>query len=148
MHDENDQVDRDEMMQEMIDDDATFDPDRDIVEYDPAVIGADELYEVRMEAENLGAVALAARIEIERRNAIADEQYEPQFGQHELLDVAMMLMSAKQLRHQSGEMDRFERIRDLASAFLDGFSVDGEDIDIEMVEEQPTLDDVGVDDGE
>jgi len=122
------------------DEDAEFDPERDLVEYEREDLDADDLYDVRMEAEELGAVALAARVEIERRNAVAYEDYRAQFGQHELLDVGMMLMGAKQRRFQQDQMDRVERIQELAEAFLSGFDMDGEQFEVESVDELPTID--------
>jgi hypothetical protein len=119
-----------------------FEPERDIVSYDPSELDEDDLYDVRMEAEELGAVALAARIETERRNALAYDGYRVQFGQHELLDVGMMLMTAKQMRFQRNEMERVERIQTLASSFLDGFDIDPEQMEVESVEEMPTVEEM------
>lgn len=121
-------------------DDASFDPDRDLVSYDRDALDADDLYDVRHEAENIGAVALAARIEIERRNMLAYDDYRAQFGQHELLDIGMALMSAKQRRFQTNESERVRRIQELAESFLDGFDLDQEDFGVEQVEEMPTID--------
>lgn len=118
-----------------------FDAERDIVSYDPTDLNEDDLYDVRREAEELGAVALAARIETERRNALEYDNYRIQFGQHELLDVGMMLMSAKQMRFQRNEMDRVDRIQSLASAFLDGFDIDPENMEVEQGD-MPTVDEL------
>jgi hypothetical protein len=123
-------------------DDASFDPERDLVEYERDTLDADDLYDVRHEAENIGAVALAARIEIERRNLLAYDDYQAQFGQHELLDIGMALMSAKQRRFQTNESERVQRIQDLAASFLDGFDLDQEDFGVEMVDEPPTVDEM------
>jgi len=127
--------------------DASFDPDKDLVEYDRNTLDADDLYDVRNEAENIGAVALASRIEIERRNLLAYDDYRVQFGQHELLDIGMALMSAKQRRFQMNDSERVQRIQELASSFLDGFDFDQEDFGVEMVDEQPTVEEM-IDDGE
>jgi len=122
------------------DEDAEFDPERDLVEYEQEDLDADDLYDVRMEAEELGAVALASRVEIERRNAVAYDDYRAQFGQHELLDVGMMLMGAKQRRFQQNQMDRVERIQELAESFLSGFDMDEAQFEVESVDELPTID--------
>lgn len=121
------------------DEDAEFDPERDLVEYDREDLDSDDLYDVRMEAEELGAVALASRVEIERRNAVAYDDYRAQFGQHELLDVGMMLMGAKQRRFKQNQMDRVERIQELAEAFLSGFDMDADGFEVESVDDLPTL---------
>lgn len=119
-----------------------FDPEQDIVEYDPEDFDADDLYDVRQEAEELNAVALAARIEIERRNMLAYDGYRVQFGQHELMDIGMMLMGAKQRRNRQGMTDRVERIQSLAESFLAGFDMDGVEFEIEQKDELPTVSEV------
>lgn len=101
-----------------------FDED-DVVEYDEDALTADDLYDVRVEAEFLDAIALASRVDIERRNALAYDDYRPKFGQHELIDIGMMLASAKSYREADNDSVRSSRIEDLARSFLDG--LDGED---------------------
>lgn len=123
------------------DEQKDFVPDRDIVAYDRDELDADALYDVRQEAEHVDAVALAARVEIERQNYITFEDYRPAFAQHELLDIGMMLMSAKEQRLRDHQSDRVERIKDLSSAFLSGYDIDPSEMDVEQVDELPTIDD-------
>jgi len=94
-----------------------FVPSEDLVSYDIDQLDADDLYDVRREAEFIDAVALAARIEIERRNALAFDGYQPTFGTHELVDVGMVLMAAKRHRIASGSTGRSKRITELAETF-------------------------------
>jgi len=130
-------TDKTDLESELVaDEDAELDPERDIVEYAQNELTADDLYDVRQEAEELGAIALASRVEIERRNHISHDGYRAQFGQHELLDIGMMLMSAKQHRYQTGAEDRVERINDLASSFLSGFDLEAADLMDQMEAER------------
>lgn len=143
MTDENDTLAEPEPDRIVVDDEETFEPDRDIVEYDTADLDEDDLYAVRIEAENIGAVALAARVEIERRNVLHHDGYRATFAQHELLDIGMMLMSAKQKRFQEGRAERSAMIEDLSSSFLTGFDDLGDGIDVVVSDEQPpTVDDL------
>jgi hypothetical protein len=138
----NEQTTMDDMVAE---EQPDFDADRDIVSYDMNQLDADDLYDVRIEAEELGAVALASRVEIERSNTVAHDGYRPSFGQHELLDIGMMLMSAKRYRTNQGREDRVERIQSLASAFLDGFDIDSDSVSMEKGDGLPTIDDMATD---
>lgn len=117
--------------------DKTRDIDVDdlIIEFEN--ITEDDLYDLRVEAENIGAVALAARVEIERKALFASGQ-NPEFGQHELLEIGMMLLSASGYREQSGEDHRVKRIEELAQTIFEGLDIDyeGLDVDAEEVQEQ------------
>lgn len=123
------------------DESPDFDPDQDIASYDRESLDADDLYDVRREAEEIDAIALAARIEIERRNCISYDDYRATFGQHELLDIGMALMEAKKNRQLQGDTERVQRISELAESFLDAFDFDDED-SVEHVDELPTVDEM------
>lgn len=117
-----------------------FDPDEDIVSYDSSQLDADDLYDVRREAEFINAVALASRIEIERRNILAYDGYQPSFGAHELIDVGMALMAAKRQRMASGTTDRSERITEIADAFMEELDIDAEQMQESIVEDYERID--------
>lgn len=110
----------DEAFPELIDaeDKDQFDPDQDIVSCDPDDIDVDVLYDLRREAEELDSIAMAFRVEIERLNSFTYDNYEPQFAQHELMEIGLMLMHAKQHRYERGDTARKERISEISSLLL------------------------------
>lgn len=127
----------------MMDETTDIDVEDVITEYDRETIDADALYDLREDAEMIGATELAARIEIERRSAAVYDTYWPKFTQGELLDIGMLLMRAKEVHYRAGRESEVERVQSLAESFLDGFDFDDDvAVQIEDVDELPTVDEV------
>ena len=109
----------------VLDDEQTFDAEDDVTVYDRSVIDADDLYDIRRNAELLNQPNMAARIEVERMNCLENESYNPKFGTHELFDIAIVLLAAKQHHIRRGQTVESERVSEISQSFLTNYDFDG-----------------------
>lgn len=93
------------------------DTDELIHRFESHELGADQLYELREACEFVGVPDLAARIEIERTNALIYEGYPVRFTPIDVEDIARVLGTAKRIREQRGELHRVQELAELIDTF-------------------------------
>lgn len=99
-------------------DETELEVDYSFVQYSLTDIDADDLLDLRNDAEMVGTRQLAARIEIERGNVLMYEGYCPQFTHKELTNIGIMLMRARDIHYRAGNDDDIGRIEDISETFL------------------------------